>query len=248
MFQAKYTEIPNSAKAPSFRFQVPNNGASLNVYVSVGPPPRKLVLWPHVLNRGGAIQAPTFSKNACLFLFFLLFLFIPFLSISSPPPVSLLVLINWPSRGFWFASSPSARHAVQVVSPRFSGLAGLWRSCSRGACVLESPWSLVTMNVLGKKTETTEIGLLTLTLLHNSRSLLPRLLLKPPPSTPTSEPRSPTPTSSASSWSMAAPRRPSSRSPTTRTGPSSSSSPTARCGRPRSLPMTCPPTRALCAT
>lgn len=86
MFQAKYTEIPNSAKAPSFRFQVPNNGASLNVYVSVGPPPRKLVLWPHVLNRGGAIQAPTFSKNACLFLFFLLFLFIPFLSISSPPP------------------------------------------------------------------------------------------------------------------------------------------------------------------
>lgn len=80
---------------PFFPVPGPNNGASFNVYVSVGPPLHgKLVLWPHVLNRGRH-TAPTFPKTPVSF-FSSSLLFIPFLSIHLSR--FSFGFINWPSR------------------------------------------------------------------------------------------------------------------------------------------------------
>lgn len=92
-------------QGPSFRFQSQQWRESQCLCKRGASPPRKLVLWPHVLNRGRAIQALTFPNPPVSFFFFFSFLFIPFLSIHLPR--FSFGCINWPSRGFWFASSSS---------------------------------------------------------------------------------------------------------------------------------------------
>lgn len=127
----RHAKFPNSDKAPSFLLVPgPNNGASL---CKRGAPPRAVATFLLVANWGRTnqlqlLQTPfhlpffsfPFSLHSSLIVFFF--------SSSPSPPVSLVNQLGRAELG-----SRRRRHAVQVVYPRFSGLAGLWRSCSRGA-------------------------------------------------------------------------------------------------------------------